>query len=222
MSRPKIPRKSTSVDMTAMCDVAFLLLSFFILTTKPKPSETVAVLTPNSVSSKIAPDKDVTLVTFTKEGKVFVSLDNAEVKAEIANQINAGKNAGLTPADIAAFKKASFFGSSFGQLKSALQIPNDKLKADQLPGIPTIDSANNEMIDWMRYIVAAHSSTGVKMNLIVKGDNLAKFPTFKNVITAFKKNEQFKFQMVTNPVGVPTGTDLWKKYMNKGGEPVGQ
>ena len=30
MSRPKIARKSTSIDMTAMCDVAFLLLSFFI------------------------------------------------------------------------------------------------------------------------------------------------------------------------------------------------
>lgn len=216
MSRPKIPRKSTSVDMTAMCDVAFLLLSFFILTTKPKPSETVAVLTPNSVSSKIAPDKDVTLVTFTKEGKVFVSLDNAAVKAEVANQINAGKNAGLTPADIAVFQKASFFGCSFGQLKSALQIPNDKLKADDLPGIPAKDSTENEMIDWMRYIVAAHSTTGTKMNLIVKGDNMAKFPTFKNVIIAFKKNELFKFQMVTNPIGVPTGTDLWKKYM-KGG-----
>ncbi len=36
MARPKIARKSTAVDMTAMCDVAFLLLSFFILTTKSK------------------------------------------------------------------------------------------------------------------------------------------------------------------------------------------
>ena len=72
MARPKLPRKSTAVDMTAMCDVAFLLLSFFILTTKFKPSETVAVITPSSVSSKVAPEKDVTLVTFTKDGKVFL------------------------------------------------------------------------------------------------------------------------------------------------------
>ena len=65
----------------------------------------------------------------------------------------------------------------------------------------------------MRYIVAAHASTGAKFNLIVKGDNLAKYPQFKNVITAFKKNDQFKFQMVTNPEGVPEGTDLWKRFM---------
>ena len=88
MARPKLPRKSTSVDMTAMCDVAFLLLSFFILTTKFKASETVAVITPSSVSSKVAPEKDVTLVNFTKDGKVFLSLDNQIVKEEMAIRSN--------------------------------------------------------------------------------------------------------------------------------------
>jgi biopolymer transport protein ExbD len=55
MPRAKIPRKSTNIDMTAMCDVAFLLLSFFILATKFKPPEALTVVTPSSVSSKIAP-----------------------------------------------------------------------------------------------------------------------------------------------------------------------
>ncbi len=64
----------------------------------------------------------------------------------------------------------------------------------------------------MRAIVAAHASTGTKLNLIVKGDNVAKYPNFKNVITALKKNDQFKFQMITNAEGVPEGTDLWRKY----------
>ena len=39
MSRIKIPRKSTAIDMTAMCDVAFLLLTFFILTAKLKQQD---------------------------------------------------------------------------------------------------------------------------------------------------------------------------------------
>ena len=56
--------------MTAMCDVAFLLLSFFILATKFKPPEALSVTTPSSVSSKMAPDKNVVLVTIDKEGKV--------------------------------------------------------------------------------------------------------------------------------------------------------
>jgi biopolymer transport protein ExbD len=213
MARPKIARKSTSVDMTAMCDVAFLLLSFFILTTKFKPAEAITVETPSSVSSKVAPEKDVTLVTMTKEGKVFISLDNDEVKGELANQLNANKGAGLSPSDITLFKKASFYGTPISQLKSVLQIPADKLKGDVLPGIPAQDTAHNEVTEWIRYIVAAHASTGTKLNLLLKGDNLAKYPAFKNVITALKKNDQFKFQMVTNAEGVPEGTDLWRKYM---------
>lgn len=213
MSRPKIPRKSTSVDMTAMCDVAFLLLSFFILTTKFKAPEAIPVSTPSSVSSKVAPEKDVTLVTIDKEGKVFVSLDNEEVKAELANQLNTNMGAGLSAGEIALFKQASFYGTSVSQLKSALQIPKEQLKGEALPGIPAQDTANNELISWMRYIVDAHRITGTKLNLIIKGDNMVKYPAFKNVITAFKKSDQFKFQMITNPEGVPKGTDLWRKYM---------
>lgn len=212
MSRPKIARKSTAVDMTAMCDVAFLLLSFFILTAKPKSNENIQVETPSSVSSKIAPEKDVTLISFTKDGKVFISLDNPEIKEEVANQLNANDGLNLSPADIAAFKNASLYGAPLSQLKSALAIPNDKLKGDVLPGIPTQDTLHNEMIEWMKAIVAAHASTNTKLNLLLKGDNLAKYPTFKNVITAFKKNDQFKFQMITNAEGVPEGTDLWRKY----------
>ena len=213
MARPKISRKSTAVDMTAMCDVAFLLLAFFILTTKFKPEEAIAVTTPNSVSSKVAPEKDVTLVTITKDGKVFISLDNQDVKKELANQLNTSHNAGLSPAEVTAFTKASFYGAPISQLKSFLALPENQLKGDALPGIPAKDSTNNEVIAWMNAIVTAHANTNEKLNLIVKGDNLAKYPQFKNVITAFKKADQFKFQMITNPEGVPTGTDLWRKYM---------
>lgn len=212
MARPKIARKSTNVDMTAMCDVAFLLLSFFILTTKFKAPEAVTVTTPSSVSAKAAPEKDITLISLTKDGKTFLSLDNEEVKEAMAEAINKDKNLGLTPAEIQLFKKVPFFGSPFSSLKSFVHVPADKLTAEAVPGILAVDSSNNELIDWMKYVVAAHSSTGAKFNLILKGDNLAKYPQFKNVIQAFKKNDQFKFQMVTNPEGVPEGTDLWKKY----------
>jgi biopolymer transport protein ExbD len=220
MARPKMARKSTFVDMTAMCDVAFLLLTFFILTTKFKPDEAIAVITPKSVSAQPAPEKDVTLVTMTKEGKVFISLDNEEVKEELANQMNERNNAGLTPDEINVFKKASFYGAPISQTKSFLQIPKEKLTGEGLPGIPVKDTANNEVVEWMHNIVTAHSKTNNKFNLIVKGDNLATYPQFKNVITAFKKADQFKFQMITNPENVPAGTDLWKKFMS--GEKIEQ
>ena len=211
MSRPKIARKSTSVDMTAMCDVAFLLLSFFILTAKPKTSENIEVVTPSSVSSKIAPEKDVTLISITKDGKVYLSMDNPAVKEEVAKQLNANNGASLSPADITAFKKAEFFGTPISQIKSVLQIPSDKLKAATLPGISVQDTSHNELTSWMRAIVAASASTNTKLNILLKGDNDSKYPAFKAVKTALLKNDQPKFQMITNAEGIPEGTDLWKR-----------
>jgi len=58
---------------------------------------------------------------------------------------------------------------------------------------------------------------GIKMNLLVKGDNASKYPSFKGVIDAFKKVDQMKFQLVTNPEGVPEGTELYRQ--NMGGKP---
>jgi len=220
MSRPKIARKSTSVDMTAMCDVAFLLLSFFILTAKPKTSENIEVVTPSSVSSKIAPEKDVTLISITKDGKVYLSMDNPDVKGEVASQLNANNGANLSPADIAAFKKAEFFGTPISQLKSALQIPSDKLKAAALPGIPVQDTLHNELTAWMRAIVAASASSGKKLNILLKGDNDSKYPAFKGVKTALLKNDQPKFQMITNAEGIPEGTDLWRRL--KSGQSISE
>ena len=206
MSRPKLPRKSTSVDMTAMCDVAFLLLSFFILTTKFKPSEAITVKTPNSVSSKKAPEKDFVMITIDKQGKVFLSMDNQPKKEAIATALNSSRNLGL---NVAAFKKAEFFGTSISQLSSFLALPAEKKQGELLPGIPCKDSTNNEMIEWMRLVFNAYQGSPAPA-LLLKGDNESKYPAFKNVIDAFKKNDFLKFQMVTNPENVPVGTDLWK------------
>jgi len=215
MARAKIPRKSTSVDMTAMCDVAFLLLSFFILTTKFKPSEALKVETPSSVSNKIAPEKDVVLITIDKDGKVYLSVSdqNKTQKADILDEINTEKNIGLTKEEKANFvnKASSYIGVPFSQLKSYLDHSPDQLKGISIPGIPVKDSTDNQLVDWIHAAVTAFQ--GTRFNLLVKGDDAAKYPFFQGVIIAFKKNDQMKFSMVTNPVAVPTGSDLYKANM---------
>lgn len=209
MGRAQLPKKSTVIDMTAMCDVAFLLLSFFILTTKFKPAEAITVTTPNSVAAKAAELKDYVLITMDKDGKVFLSMDDEQKKEFIANTLNQTKNLNI---NVQAFKKAGFFGASFSNLAQFLSIPEEARKGDKLPGIPCKDSTNNELIEWMRIINTAYQGTKLN-NLMLKGDNEAKYPTFKNIITAFKKNDFLKFQMITSPEGVPTGTELYIKSM---------
>jgi biopolymer transport protein ExbD len=212
MPRAKIPRKSTNIDMTAMCDVAFLLLSFFILATKFKPAEALTVVTPNSVSSKVAPDKNVVLITMDKDAKVYFSVSdgNTSEKKDIIDAVNTSKNLGLTDAEKKNFvnNPAAYIGVPFSQLKGLLGRAPDQLKNVVMPGIPVTDSMNNELRDWIGAAVAAFQ--GSKMNLLVKGDDAAKYPSFQGVIYAFKKNDQLKFQLVTNPVAAPIGSELEK------------
>jgi biopolymer transport protein ExbD len=219
MPKVKVPRKSTAVDMTAMCDVAFLLLSFFILTTKFKPAEALAVTTPKSVSTNPAEQKNVVLVTMDKQGKIYFSVsdDAMEEKQAVIDEVNTQKALGLSDTEKKNFlRSGSYIGVPFSQLKSFLNMTPDQWSKLDKPGIP-IDSANNELQVWMR--AANTAFQGSKMNLLVKGDNEAKYPSFKGVIDAFKRNEMFKFQMITDPEGVPAGTALYQKT-HGGGEPA--
>ena len=218
MPKVKVPRKSTNVDMTAMCDVAFLLLSFFILTTKFKPTEALQVTTPKSVSTKAVDAKNVVLVTLDKEGKVYFSVsdENKGEKEQVIDLVDQLKSLGLSAQEKAAFAKVgTYIGVPFSQLKSYVQLKAEQMKAFKAPGIPVTDTLNNEMQIWIR--AAATAFQGKKMNLLVKGDNDAKYPSFKGVIDALKKNEIFKFSMITDPEGVPPGTDLYKKNQASGG-----
>jgi len=204
--------------MTAMCDVAFLLLSFFILATKFKPPEALTVVTPSSVSSKVAPDKNVVLITMDKDAKVYFSVSdgNPSEKKDIIDNVNTAKNLGLTDAEKKNFvnNPSAYIGVPFSQLKSYLDKAPEEVKNLTVSGIPVTDTLNNEMIDWIRAAVGAFQ--GSKMNLLVKGDDAAKYPSFDGVVYAFKKNDQLKFQLITNPVAAPMGSELDKSQKSSG------
>lgn len=210
MPKVKLPRKSTIVDMTAMCDVAFLLLSFFILATKPKPQEVLAVTAPNSVSSKVAPDKAI-LITMTKDGRAFLTLGDETKKNDILDNVNLTKGLNLTAAEMAKWRKQEFIGMPLNQTKGALGLATP-IPPAQLPGIPIKDSTNNEMVDWIRSITnvyAGGDQAKLQEMLLVKGDNEALYPVFKNIKAALKQNQIYKFKIVTNGEAVPMGSELY-------------
>ena len=210
MPRVKLPRKSTIVDMKAMCDVAFLLLTFFILATKQKPPEVLAVKTPTSVSSKAAPEESI-LITMTKDGKVFLMLGDKTKKNAIIDDFNTTRGLQFTPTELAKLKKMEFYGLPINTLKSALDAPQE-IPATAMDGIP-IDSTNNELTFWMRSVTNAYKGedqSKLQEMLLVKGDGEALYPIFKNVKEAFKANEIYKFRIVTEGEQVPVGSELYK------------
>lgn len=209
MGRAKIKRGSTNIDMTAMCDVAFLLLSFFILTTKFKPAEAVDVSPPSSVASKAAPQTDAFTVSLDKQGRVFLDMSD-DMKGDVIDELSTSRNLNLSSDDKKYFKMSTFVGVPLAQLNQFTRLTPEQLKTTNLTGIP-VDSTNNELQSWIN--AAANAKKGSKINWLIKGDNNAKYPAFKGVIDAFKKNEIFKYQLVTNAEDVPAGSELYKKNM---------
>jgi biopolymer transport protein ExbD len=221
MPSVKIPKKSTDNDMTPFVDVAFLILAFFMLATKFKPEEAVEVTTPGSVSADAVPEKDVFTVTIDKDGRAFVSMDNPEFRQVLIDNLNKTRNLGLTPADMKAFVNAPSVGVPFSQLKGLLALTPEEFKKVKQPGIPVADSLGGEMYYWVRDALTAYS--GRKLNLLIKADNNTKYPAFKNILNAFKKNDQNKFLLVTAPEDAPVGTPLHETRAKQvGAKPAGE
>ena len=207
MSKAKIVRKSTWVDMTAFVDVSFLILTFFILATKFKPVEPVEVKFPSSVSADKVPEMDAFLVTIDKDGRVFVQMDDPNARTSIANNLNETRQLGLTPANIKAFTNAPSLGVPFAGMKELLSMDPEQQKEVKQPGIPVPDSTGGELYFWVRDAKSTYA--GKKITWLIKADSETKFPVVRNVLEAFKRNDINKFQLVTKFQDAPVGTPLW-------------
>jgi biopolymer transport protein ExbD len=210
MPKIKLPRKSTHIDMTAMCDIAFLLLTFFMLATKFKPEEPVQVITASSTSTKQIPEGFM-LITLDKTGRVFFAVDNLNTKKDLIEKINTDKKLGLTQAEEQSFITGSGVGVPFSQLKSYLAMsPAQQKDYDKkATGIPTDTTASfdsNELAYWLqstRYLVDNEHS-----RIAIKADGGASYPNLNKVISTLGHQHLFRFSFITNMKGVPAGTAL--------------
>jgi len=83
MPKIKKARVGIKIDMTPMVDVAFLLLTFFMLTTQFRPQEDVSVIIPSSHSVIKLPETDVMTVTVTGDGTIHLGLDSQQLRAAV-------------------------------------------------------------------------------------------------------------------------------------------
>jgi biopolymer transport protein ExbD len=212
MPSVKMPRKSTDTDMTPFVDVAFLILSFFIMATKFKPPEPLNITTPKSVSSSKLSEKDAVMIQFDSSGKVYLSVNlnkksDEDLKRDFISRVNNDAKLGLTQDQMNKFVVNSMVGSPLNELKSLFARPVAEWDKIQQKGIP-VDSANNELTRWMSAV--SQTFQGHPVDIMIKGDNNAKYPEFKGVIDALRANEIFKYKLITDPRGVPVGSELYK------------
>ncbi|TSD64601.1 biopolymer transporter ExbD [Inquilinus sp. KBS0705] len=203
MPRVKVARKSTSIDMTAMCDVAFLLLTFFILTAKPRTEDPVPVDIPASSIMQPIPDDNVLLLTVAQK-KVFFTVDGNDIRKQTLIQMGQKYNIPFTPEEQTKFSGTPIFGVPMSQLKGFLALDAGQKKEFKQPGIPMDTTANNELADWIREArkadVALHNKA---LRISIKGDNKEEYPTIKTLIAVLQKQKIDKFSLITTIRAVP-------------------
>lgn len=88
MHKPKKARVSVRMDMTPMVDVAFLLLTFFMLTTQFRPPEEVQIALPSSHSAFKLPESDVMLISMSKDNRIFLGFDSPKMMGKVFGDQN--------------------------------------------------------------------------------------------------------------------------------------
>lgn len=197
MAKIKLSKKSSRVDMTAMCDMAFLLLSFFIMTATAKVPEALPVETPASTVQTKLPESNLATLTIGKE-KVFFGVTGREVRVETLKRMGEKYKIQFSDADQKKFALIDGFGVDIRNMKQLIDMKNEeRMKEGTQPGIP-YDSINNQLADWVQISREVTKDLDSKdLDIAIKGDAKEEYPTVKKVLDILQKQSKNNFFLVT-------------------------
>jgi biopolymer transport protein ExbD len=192
----KTSKKAASIDMTAMCDVAFLLLTFFILTATAKVPEALPVDMPASTVQSKLPESNLATITIGK-GKVFFDLKGKEVRIQALEKMAEKYGVEFTDEDKKEFSLMEGFGVDIASLKSIIEMKSaERTKANQ-PGVPK-DSLNNQLAEWIQFARQANIDVNDKdLEIAIKGDAKEEYPSIRKVMDILQDQGVNSFSLVT-------------------------
>jgi len=199
MPRVKVARKSTAIDMTAMCDVAFLLLTFFILTAKPKSDDPSKAEVPASSKEKLVPEENLATISVGVKNQIFYSVTGNDNRIGALKAMGEKYHVTFTPEEEVKFSTMEEFGVPMNLLKAFLDMNPDDRKNYQQPGIPADTTANNELGNWLYTSRQADRALHDKdLEVAIKGDKRDQYPVINTIISVLEKQKKFKFSLITD------------------------
>jgi biopolymer transport protein ExbD len=186
MSKVKMHRATPSIDMTPMVDLAFLLVTFFMLTATATPDEPVQVSIPTSVSEMPIPERDMIVITISKDSKVFFTVDGQFTRAKMLEEMGKLYNVSFSEDETHDFAVLTSFGIPIQTLKQFLALSREERKQVTQPGIP-VDSLNNQLKDW-----------------VLQADQDSGYPVLKKVMNTLLDRKVNRFNLITGDEQLPS------------------
>lgn len=224
MPKIKMPKSAPSIDMTPMVDLAFLLVTFFMLSANFRTNEPVDVSTPSSISDKEVPNKHIIMVTVDKDGLLYFNATGEKTREMMLKAMMQKYGVQLSKEEQEEFLAISSFGCPMSKLRSYLDAENGERKdMSRWGGIPADSTAGrNELKDWIYSAHAAALETGkaeyeeeasktkeklkvddFKPKFVLKVDGKAQYVRAKRAIDTFRdlniNNLYFVTSLEKNP-----------------------
>lgn len=201
-----MPKSAPSLDMTPMVDLAFLLVTFFILTANFRQNEAVVIKSPSSHSEKILPQNTM-LVTVDTGGRVFFSLEGKEVRKAMLQAMGDKYKVKFSDAEINRFLILPQFGVPMSQLPEYIRGgEKERAAIDKSSiGIP-MDSVNNQLGDWIAFgwnekQIFQQTNNIPKENwcrIAIKADGQTNYKAIKRVMDVFQDRNLNSFNLITD------------------------
>jgi len=217
MAKVKSHKAAGAIDMTAMCDVAFLLLTFFILTATAKQPEPLAVDTPNSTVQTKLPDTGLATLTVGK-GKVFFGMVDRPVRRRTLELMGQEFGINFTEDEKNRFSLIDGFGVPVANLSQIIKLSSsERNQKDLQPGIPrdTVDLKKDELSRWIYNARIANTElTNNDLKFAIKGDAKLEYPTIKQVMDVLQEQNVNSFKLENGLSGEDFKYNKVKKWQN--------
>ena len=203
MPKLKMPRSAPSLDMTPMVDLAFLLVTFFMLTAQFRPEEAVAVDTPSSMSTSPIPVENLMTIIVDSTGGIYWDMTDKKVRIAVLEELGKRVNYTPTPEDKAKFASIGVIGVPLQNLQGFLGLKSGAERKEfnkRFGGIPA-DSTNNQLRDWI--IITRrlfYDAAGMNPIVALKADGNTNYKKVADVIRTFQAPgiQINRFKMITD------------------------
>jgi len=193
MPKVKIKRKSTWVDMTAMCDVAFLLLTFFMLTSNFTKKEPVLVTTPSSISEIKIPETNVMTILVDPTGKVYFGIDGQDRRQQLIEKMAATYKVNLTQEEVKRYTLLDLYGNPMQAMKAFLNLsPEIRDLPQNNFGIPA-DTTDNQFKKWVKFA----REVNPELRIAIKADQKTPYAIIKKVMKSLQELDENRYNLIT-------------------------
>lgn len=188
------------LDMNPMVDMAFLLVTFFLLATTFKTTDPVKVIVPSSTTHSELPDESVISLTVTHDGRIFIGLEDPSLRVAWLERYERMYNMEFTDDQKDNFSTLSGLGVPREFLSEYLSWEDAQRRTYSAPGLPQ-EAGNNQLEEWL--IMAR--TVMPRARIVIKGDRKTPYKYIETLVGTLTKNNLLRFYFVTESKRIENG-----------------